>query len=437
MKKNFFAFFIFLIFCDSGFAETFYFKNCKLSENVTGSYIIDLDKNLINVTLKTSSGREQKFVDKIKLITKDRVVSEIIKKENTEFSTQYFLDVKSESVIRQLYKREADIDLIRPEGPKKHGFCSKVKANWYKSDKEKKLEKEKEKIKNLEKSLELNESFPKCKEDDLRQWTNCLGLFISEDGYIYLGIWLDGKQHGKGVEVWEDGRKYIGEFKNDKKDGNGTFSLSDGTKYIGQYKNGKQHGHGVYLGSNGDKYSGTFKDGVREGQGTLTLNSGNVFKGKFVKGKITEGTLIYKDGEKYVGEFEFNKPHGKGNLTYSNGAKFIGQFLDGFEDGEGTCVSPNGSKITCTMSSLENYLGKNKFSISIISSWHKIEEQINLRENLIIKFDKKSSESCILTGNGNFTVITQKIEIKEIDETPAFGLEPKYKLGIEGVVQCN
>ena len=68
---------------------------------------------------------------------------------------------------------------------------------------------------------------------------------------------------------------------------------------------------------------------------------------------------------------------------------------------------------------------------------HKIEEQINLRENLIIKFYIKSSESCILTGNGNFTVITQKIEIKEIDETPAFGLEPKYKLGIEGVVQCN
>ena len=167
MKKNFFVFFIFLIFCDTGFAETFYFKDCKLSENIKGNYIIDLDKNLISVTLKTSSGKEQKFVDKIKLVTKNRVVSEIIKKENSEFSTQYFLDVKSKSVIRQLYKREADIDLIRPEGPKKHGFCSNVKANWYKSDEEKKLEKEKEKIKILEQSLILNESFPKCKEDDL------------------------------------------------------------------------------------------------------------------------------------------------------------------------------------------------------------------------------------------------------------------------------
>ena len=96
MKKNFFVFFIFLIFCDTGFAETFYFKDCKLSENIKGNYIIDLDKNLISVTLKTSSGKEQKFVDKIKLVTKDRVVSEIIKKENSEFSTQYFLDAKSE-----------------------------------------------------------------------------------------------------------------------------------------------------------------------------------------------------------------------------------------------------------------------------------------------------------------------------------------------------
>ena len=31
----------------------------------------------------------------------------------------------------------------------------------------------------------------------------------------------------------------------------------------------------------------------------------------------------------------------------------------------------------------------------------------------------------------------KKVEVKEIDETPAFGLNPKYKLGIDGVIKCK
>jgi len=47
-------------------------------------------KNEILVTLKSKDGTVQEFVDKIKLVTKDRVISEIIQQENKQFSTQYF-----------------------------------------------------------------------------------------------------------------------------------------------------------------------------------------------------------------------------------------------------------------------------------------------------------------------------------------------------------
>ena len=52
MKKVFFMIFLSLMFCNTGFAESYYFKGCKLSENATGDYLIDFDKNIIHVTLK-------------------------------------------------------------------------------------------------------------------------------------------------------------------------------------------------------------------------------------------------------------------------------------------------------------------------------------------------------------------------------------------------
>ena len=42
-----------------------------------------------------------------------------------------------------------------------------------------------------------------------------------------------------------------------------------------------------------------------------------------------QGTLIYTDGEKFVGEFEYGRPHGQGTLTYADGEKFVGEFKNG------------------------------------------------------------------------------------------------------------
>ena len=433
MKKIFASIFFVLLFCNTGFAESYYFKECKLNETVSGDYLIDFNNNQINVTLESTDGRIQEFTDQIKLITKDRVISEIIQQKNKKFSTQYFLDADSRSIIRQLYKKDTGLDLIRPEGPPSQNFCENVKADWDKSKKKKTTNDEK-----LEEKLQTESDLPKCVGNNIKLWTNCHGRYDSGDGYKYIGEWKDGKQNRKGVELWKDGKKYIGEFKNDERNGQGTLTLSDGTEYTGEWKDGKKDGQGTYIWSNGDKYIGEFKENKQHGKGILTYVSGKIYSGKYRNGKLVEGTAADPDGTKYVGEFNFDKPHGQGTLIYSNGAKFVGQFVDGYEYGEGICFKPDGSKLKCLLiEDRDTYLGKNKYSISIIGEWVKLDEQIKSKEQLLIDFDKKASKFCLSTGTGRFNVFKRKVDVKEIDETPAFGLNPVYKLGIDGIIICK
>jgi len=426
-----------LMFCNIGFAESYYFKECKLSERVSGNYLVDFEKNLINVTLKATDGTVQQYTDSIKLVTNNRIISEIVQQKNKLFATQYFLEANSKSVIRQLYKREIEIDLIRPEGSPKKSYCANVKADWYKSEEDKKKEKEIKEIETLEKSLGKKSILAKCQGADIAKWTNCKGIYLREDEYKYVGEWKDGKQHGTGIEAWEDGRKYIGEFQNDKRHGQGIFMLADGTKFSGQYKNGKKNGQGIYEWISGDKYVGQFKDGKQSGKGKYTFASGKIYAGQFKEGRIMDGTALYADGTKYIGQFEFDKPHGQGTLTYSNGGKYIGSFVNGIELGEGICIKPDGTELKCAMEKRDYYLGKNTYNISILGGWHKIKKQIEEKELLIINFNERASVFCSLTGNGDFNVMKQKVAVKEIDETPAFGLEPVYKLGVDGIIKCK
>ena len=68
-----------LLFCHTSFAESYYFKECRISNAVVASYIINIKKNVIEVELKAVDGTVQNFSDKIKTIEKNKIVSEKIK----------------------------------------------------------------------------------------------------------------------------------------------------------------------------------------------------------------------------------------------------------------------------------------------------------------------------------------------------------------------
>lgn len=59
----------------------------------------------------------------------------------------------------------------------------------------------------------------------------------------------------------------------------GTRSYGNGDKYIGEFVNGQFHGKGIYTYANGDKYEGEFVNGEFTGEGNFTCSNGKQFTG--------------------------------------------------------------------------------------------------------------------------------------------------------------
>ena len=135
MKKVLITLFFGLALCNITFAESYYFKECKLSERAYGDYIIDFNEDLIRVNLKSTDGSHQEFTDKISSVTKDQVVSEIIQSgAGTDRYFQYYLDSQSKSVTKLKYKKKDGA--FKLDGPKRESYCANVKADWDRSEKE-------------------------------------------------------------------------------------------------------------------------------------------------------------------------------------------------------------------------------------------------------------------------------------------------------------
>ena len=103
MKKKLIILVLSLLFCNTSFAESYYFKGCKLSNAVSGDYIINFDKNLIEVNLRAVDGTTQNFSDKIKIVEQKKIVSEKIKSAKGEnIYYQYFLIIKLNFKLQKL-----------------------------------------------------------------------------------------------------------------------------------------------------------------------------------------------------------------------------------------------------------------------------------------------------------------------------------------------
>ena len=81
----------------------------------------------------------------------------------------------------------------------------------------------------------------------------------------------------------------------------------------------------------GDHYTGQFVDGVATGIGIFSNASEKfVYHGDFVNWDMTgNGTILYHNGAKYIGEVLDAKPNGQGTLYNNDGSEKSGFWIDG------------------------------------------------------------------------------------------------------------
>jgi len=426
MKKTLITAILSLLFSSNSYAEPYFFKNCELSNAVTGSYTINLKKNVIEVKLVRQDGVTQNFFDKIKTIEKKKIVSEKIKSEKSQnLYYQYFLNSETGSVTKLEYVKQGGSDLkIFKLKSKRITRCLDIKGGWdEKRIEEAKIKKEQEEILKAQEELKKEQKAKfKCRGDDVNKWKDCKGTYKSETGHKYTGLFKNG-EIVKGISVYPGGSKYVGQFVNFKPDGYGTFIWANGDKYYGNWKNGRSHGNGKKLWVDGREYSGTFKNDKIHGQ----------------------GIFYYPDGKTYEGEFKDGKRHGEGTFSYPDGTAFIGEFVEGEQKGLGTCINIDGSSIPCqskTETQTKDFSGKDTRNISIVAKkWIRISQyEANskkgkkIMDKLKADFEIKAKELC---SPKTYEILDKKIEVLEIDETPAYGLETKLKVGINGTVECK
>jgi len=427
MKKKIFILLIFAAFlCNTTYAESYYFKECKISNAVTGNYILNFNKNVIEVELLLINGKVQYFSDKIQEVEENKIISEKIKSvKGKDLYYQYFLNSETNTVTKLQFKRETGIDIdVFNLQEKRESFCSDIKSGWDKPKMdEAKIEKEQEEISKAQKKLKKEQStLTSCKGEKYQKWNNCKGSYKDETGHKYIGLFLKGKIV-KGTSIYPGGSKYVGEFRNNKPHGYGTFVWANGDQYFGEWKNGKSHGAGTKIWKDGREYSGMFKEDKLHG----------------------DGSMFYPDGKKYTGGFINNKRHGVGTFFYPDGTAYIGKFIAGKEDGLGECLNKDGTTIPCTAKGdvgKKEFVGKDTLDISIVAKkWVRISQfESNTKkakkvvDKLKSDFDVKAAELC--SSKGNYNILEKRIDVLEIDETPAYGLEAKLKIAINGVVEC-
>ena len=196
------------------------------------------------------------------------------------------------------------------------------------------------------------------------------------ENHKYTGSLLNGEKNEKGTLIIDkDGttlKKYNGFFKNNLLQGFGNITYANYDFFKGNFFNGNREEEGTYFKKNGytvkgkwnndklekgtinykdgDKYIGDiiekeignnsaiFYEYIKQGQGILTKLNGDKFEGKWANNELYNGTIEFKNGNKYEGGLILGNPDGKGKMKYKNGDIFDGQWFTGVRNGEGTYI---------------------------------------------------------------------------------------------------
>lgn len=196
------------------------------------------------------------------------------------------------------------------------------------------------------------------------------GIFYFSDGNKYLGHWENQKREGKGRFIFVSGDEYFGGFQKNKFSGQGVMTYANGNRYEGLWADNKPSGYGIFIFVTGDRYEGVFAKGLYEGQGMMNYSDGSRYEGEWhLNKRHGQGLMYYPDGETVYGQWENDQyladwsamtyegdttnmrncndvfcSTGVGKFNYKDGSRFIGEFNNGQPEGRGTLFYASGDR---------------------------------------------------------------------------------------------
>lgn len=121
-----------------------------------------------------------------------------------------------------------------------------------------------------------------------------------------------------------------------KRHGDGELTWENGDRYVGKFRDGYIDGRGTIYFRDGTEYSGQWKCNRFHGDGTRRFKNGNVYNGNYVDGKRQgQGKCYFANGDMYSGDWKDDTIHGFGRYYYNNGHSFEGMFRNGKRNGRG------------------------------------------------------------------------------------------------------
>lgn len=137
----------------------------------------------------------------------------------------------------------------------------------------------------------------------------------------------------------DDGIKFVGKSEGGQPI-SGTINYPDGSSATLDYLNS------TILYDNGDVYVGGISGVNRNGNGKMTFAAtGDVYEGLFVDDKMTgNGKMTYANGDVYEGSMVDSKKHGYGKFTFANGNSYEGTYEQDVMSGYGIFIWSSGAR---------------------------------------------------------------------------------------------
>ena len=118
-----------------------------------------------------------------------------------------------------------------------------------------------------------------------------------------------------------------------------------GAVYVGEMRCGSREGYGTMTWKDGAKYEGQWLEGFANGKGVFThADNGDTYDGNWKYNKCHgHGVYTNKKGASYSGYWVNDTQQGHGEEKWPTGSQYVGNYEQGMKHGHGTYLWPDGS----------------------------------------------------------------------------------------------